>query len=157
MGPSKMLKCHISHGNFCKVPNPFSDHMPKFRKFSSLAALNCWKFSKNLDRSWQLWEIAETKILAGPSHITWPAKLIEMPLYSTFFSPFITIRASHELTRGLIRIRPAGISLFESLIWICTGKFPWVTCLNGSGTCSTTDHPQLTGTCRYPQVSTDTC
>ena len=65
-------------------------------------------------------------------------------------------REHHELTRGLIRIRPAGISFSKNQIRSRTSKFPWVTRLNGSGTCSITDHLQLTGTRRYPQVSMDT-
>jgi hypothetical protein len=69
----------------------------------------------------------------------------------------VGIREHHELTRGLIRIRPAGISFSKNQTRSRTGKFPRMTCLNGSGTCRITDHLQLTGTCGYPQVSTDTC
>ena len=62
-------------------------------------------------------------------------------------------RAHHELTCKLIWIQPAGILISKIPIRNCTDKFPWVTCLNKSGTCRTTDHLLITGTtCRYPQV-----
>jgi hypothetical protein len=48
------------------------------RIFSSPAALNCRKFPKNLGMSRQLWEVAETKISAGPSRVTGSAELNEM-------------------------------------------------------------------------------
>ena len=35
-GPSKTLKCHVSHGNFCKVPNSFGDHVPNIENFLHL-------------------------------------------------------------------------------------------------------------------------
>ena len=47
----------------------------KYRNFLLPAALNC---QKNLGMSQQLWEGAETKILAGPSHVTRPAELNEI-------------------------------------------------------------------------------
>jgi hypothetical protein len=50
----------------------------KYRKISLPAALNCQKF---LGMSRQLLEGAETKISAGPSRVTGPAKLNEMVQY----------------------------------------------------------------------------
>ena len=35
-GPFKTLKCHGSHGNFCKVLNSFGDHMPNIEIFRRL-------------------------------------------------------------------------------------------------------------------------
>jgi hypothetical protein len=49
-------------------------------------ALNCQKFPKNLGMSWQLWEVAKTKISAGPSHVMGPAELIEMVQYNHIFN-----------------------------------------------------------------------
>ena len=64
----------------------------------------------------------------------------------------VKTRAHHELTCKLIQIQPAGISISKIPIQDCMDKLPWVTCLNRSGTCRTTDHPWITDTCRYPQV-----
>ena len=74
--------------------------------------------------------------------------VFESPVFCLFWQFWswhivIEIRAHHELTRRLIRI--------------CANKFPQVSHLNRSGTCGMTDHLQITDTCRYPQVSTDTC
>jgi hypothetical protein len=60
------------------MQNSFGNHVTDMEIFSSPAAPNCRKFPKNLGMSWQLWEVAKTKILAGPSRITGPAELIEM-------------------------------------------------------------------------------
>jgi hypothetical protein len=84
MGPSKTPKCHDSHGNFCKVTNSFGDHVPtivNYSKISSPAAQNCLKFAKILDMSWQVWEVAETKISAGASRVTWPDELNKIVQY----------------------------------------------------------------------------
>jgi len=81
-GPSKMLKCHSCHGNFHGVPNSFGNHVTSIQIFSSPAALNCRKLPKNLDMSRQLWEVAETKISAGPSRVTGPAELNEIVQYA---------------------------------------------------------------------------
>ena len=62
----------------------------------------------------------------------------------------VKTRAHHELTCKLIRIQPAGISISKIPIQDCMDKLPWVTCLNRSGTCRTTDHPRITDMCRYP-------
>jgi hypothetical protein len=35
-GPSETLKCHGGHGNFCKVTNPFGDHVPNIVNFRRL-------------------------------------------------------------------------------------------------------------------------
>ena len=78
MGPSKMLKCHDCHSDFHSVPNSFGNHVTNIHIFSLPAVLNCRKISKNMGVSRQLWEVAETKISAGPSHVTGPAELIEM-------------------------------------------------------------------------------
>ena len=81
-----------------------------------------------------------------------------MPLYyhkislSWHHSALDQSRAHHELTCRSIQIRPTGILISKILIRNHMDKFPWVTCLNRSGTCRTTDHPWITGTCRYPQV-----
>jgi hypothetical protein len=77
-----MLKCHGCHGVFQGVPNSFSNHVTDIEIFSSPAALNCRKISKNLGMSRQLWEVAETKISAGPSRVTGPAELNEMVQYA---------------------------------------------------------------------------
>ena len=61
------------------------------------------------------------------------------------------LREGHELTCGLIWIRPAGIVVFKSLIRSHMDKFPQVICPNGSGTCNLMDHPQVN---RYLQVPT---
>jgi len=76
-----MPKCHGCHGNFHGVPNSFGNHVTNIQIFSSPAALNCRKFPKNLSMSRQLWEVAETKISAGPSRVTGPAELNEMVQY----------------------------------------------------------------------------
>ena len=76
-----MPKCHGCHGNFHGVPNSFGNHVTNIQIFSLPAALNCRKFPKNLGMSCQLWEVAETKISAGPSRVTGPAKLNEMVQY----------------------------------------------------------------------------
>jgi hypothetical protein len=81
-GPSKMLKCHGCHEDFHGVPNSFSNHVTNIQFFSSTAVLNCRKISQNLGMSQQLWEVTETKFLAGPSCITGPAELIEIVQYS---------------------------------------------------------------------------
>ena len=77
-----MLKCHSCHSDFYGVPNSFGNHVTNIEIFSSPAALNCRKIPKNLGMSWQLWEVAETKFSAGPSHVTGPAELIEMVQYT---------------------------------------------------------------------------
>jgi hypothetical protein len=76
-----MMKCHGCHGVFHGVPNSFSNHVTDILKKLSPAALTCRKFPKNLGMSRQLWEVAETKISAGPSRVTGPAQLIEMVQY----------------------------------------------------------------------------
>jgi len=81
MGHFKMLKCHDCHSNFHGVLNSFGNHVTDIEIFSSPAALNCRKMPKILGMSWQLWEVAETKISAGPSCIMGPAELIEMVQY----------------------------------------------------------------------------
>ena len=58
-------------------------------------------------------------------------------------------RAHHELTHGLIQIRTCRYSISKILIRIHTDPFPQVTCLNRSGTCNMTGHPQII---RYLQV-----
>ena len=35
-GPSKTPKCHVGHGNFCKVPKSFGDRAPNIKKFRRL-------------------------------------------------------------------------------------------------------------------------
>ena len=35
-GSFKTLKCHGSHGNFCKVPNSFGSHKPNIEIFRRL-------------------------------------------------------------------------------------------------------------------------
>jgi hypothetical protein len=52
-------------------------------------------------------------------------------------------RAPHELTCGLIRIRPTGIFYFKIQTRIRADNFPWVIRLNRSGTC------MFAGTCKY--------
>jgi hypothetical protein len=76
-----MLKCHGCHGVFHGVLNSFSNHVTEIDFFLLPVVLNCRKIPKNLGMSRQLWEVAETKILAGPSHVTGPAELIEMVQY----------------------------------------------------------------------------
>jgi len=76
-GPSKMPKCHGCHGDFHGVPNSFGNHVTNIEIFRRLR-LNCRKIPKNLGMSRQLWEVAETKISAGLSRVTGPAKLNEM-------------------------------------------------------------------------------
>ena len=44
--PSKTLKCHGGHGNFCKVLNSFSDHVPNIKKFRRLRRKTAEKFPK---------------------------------------------------------------------------------------------------------------
>ena len=97
-----------------------------------------------LDEKWSKWILSMVQSMSG---------------LGTFCRPWTwtCTRAHHELTRKLIQIRPAGILLVEIQIRICADKFTWVTCLNRSGTCRITDHPQITDICRYPQVSTNTC
>ena len=65
-------------------------------------------------------------------------------------------RAHHELTCRSIQIQPAGILISKILIQNHMDKFLQVTCLNGSGTCRTTDHPWITDMCRYLQVFAST-
>jgi hypothetical protein len=67
------------------MPNSFGNHVTDIENFSSPAAPNCRKFPKNLGMSRQLWEVAETKISAGPSRVTGPAELNEMVQYVTSF------------------------------------------------------------------------
>ena len=67
------------------LPNLFGDHVPNIEIFRRLrpAALNCRKFSQNLDMSRQVREVAETKISADQSRITQPAELYEIIQYRT--------------------------------------------------------------------------
>ena len=90
MAPSKMLKCHGCHGDFHGVPNSFGSHMTSIEIFSSPVALNCRKMPKILGMSRQVWEVAETKISAGPSRVTGPAELIEMVQYTQAVHPTST-------------------------------------------------------------------
>ena len=46
--PSKMLKCHGGHGNFCKVLNSFSDHVPNIEIFRRLRR----KAAENFPKIW---------------------------------------------------------------------------------------------------------
>jgi len=90
-----MLKCHGCHGDFHGVPNSFGSHMTSIEIFSSPAALNCRKMPKILGMSRQVWEVTETKILAGPSRVTGPAELIEMVQYPTALSNPESNRSIH--------------------------------------------------------------
>ena len=44
--PSKTLKCHGGHGNFCKVLNSFSDHVPNIEIFHRLRRKTAENFPK---------------------------------------------------------------------------------------------------------------
>ena len=44
--PSKTLKCHGGHGNFCKVLNSFSDHVPNIENFRHLRRKTAENFPK---------------------------------------------------------------------------------------------------------------
>ena len=77
-GPSKSLKCHVGHGNFCEVPNSFGDQVPNIENFVACGA----KLPKTSNMSRQVWEVAETKTLSDVSHITWGAELNEMVQYT---------------------------------------------------------------------------
>jgi len=62
------------------------------------------------------------------------------------YLPGVLVRAPHELTCGLIWIRPAGIFHSKNQTRIRADNFPWVTCLNRSGTC------MFAGTCEYSSL-----
>ena len=76
-GPSKSLKCHVGHGNFCEVPNSFGDQVPNIENFVACGA----KLPNIFYKSRQVWAVAETKISASPSRVTGPAELNEIAQY----------------------------------------------------------------------------
>ena len=45
-GPSKLLKCHVGHGNFYKVPKSFCDLALKYKNFFAACGAKLRKISK---------------------------------------------------------------------------------------------------------------
>ena len=73
-----MLKSHARHADFHQVPNSFGKYVPDIGNFRRLRRY----IAENSHMSQQVYEVAETKISAGPSRITRPAELNEIVQYS---------------------------------------------------------------------------
>ena len=75
--PSWTPNSHARHADFEQVPNSFGKYMPDMEFFRRLQRYT----AKNFHMSWQVCEVAEFKISAGPSRITPSAELNKMVQY----------------------------------------------------------------------------